>query len=278
MFYILIFFFIITIIYIAFCLKSLQKFNISKLNIKMDKQINEMFILGTHDSLSYKINNYYSQFAKTQNLNLDLQIKYGVRFFDLRFKIIDNMLKGYHAFIDLNINHIEIFNIFLSFLKQNIGEYLIISLKNEEFKDHNRISDFLYNNYIKPNNLDNYFVFNSQSWDYIPKYDEIKNKIFIINHSKTPIFNNLPWSDNAAFSNGSLFISDKYKLDVDEKLTEYNDFISKCSDKKINIFFSSMQFYNILGIKYINKRLFERLQINKKVNHIFVMDYVENSL
>lgn len=273
------FFIIITIIYLCFCAKSLIKFFLPEKKIisTQQKKINELFLLGTHNSLTYRINNYFSQFAKTQNLNLELQLKYGVRFFDLRFKIIDNVLKGFHAFIDLHINHIEIFNIFLDFLKNNKNEFIIITLKNEEFQNHQLISQFLYNNYIVKNNLESYFLFNNSNWNYIPTIDEISNKIFILNHTKNP-FENLPWGNDTDFLKGSIYISDKYKDKVDDKIVSYKKFLDKCSPNNINIFFSSLQFYNILGVRYINKTLLNRLKIDKNINQIFVADYIETIL
>lgn len=275
-----IFYILLVLIYIIFFIKKIIKYHLSEKDIKLtNKNINQMLLYGTHNSLTYKINNYFSQFAKTQTLDLQSQIKYGIRFFDLRFKIIDNQLKGFHAFIDLNINHIEIFNIFINFLKNNKDEFLIITMKNEEFKNHNLVSEFLYNNYIKPNNLESYFLFNNNNWKYIPTIEELKNKIFILNHTMdNNKFVDLPWGNNTDFYNGLLYISDTYKDDYTKKLISYENFIYNCKQDHINIFFSSFQYSNILGVKYNNTLLLNKIKISKDIPHIFVMDFCEDIL
>lgn len=275
------FFIILSLIYIIFLIKKIIKYFLPEKNVKLiSKNINQIIIYGTHNSLTYKINNYFSQFAKTQTLNLYSQLKHGIRFFDLRFKIVDNLLKGYHAFIDLNIDHIEIFNIFIDFLKNNKNEFIIIIMKNEEFHSHNLISEYLYYNYIKPNNLESYFLFNTDNWNYIPTIDELKNKIFILNHIKYSDnkFRSLPWGNNTDFNEGILYISDKYKDTQDEKLVSYDVFIKNCIKEHINIFFSSFQYLNILGVNYNNKILLDKIKIKKDIPHIFVMDYCEDLL
>lgn len=275
------FYIVLVLIYIIFFIKKTIKYFLPEKNIKLtNKNINQIILYGTHNSLTYKINNFFSQFAKTQTLDLQSQIKYGIRFFDLRFKIIDNLLKGFHAFIDLNIDHIEIFNIFINFLKNNKDEFIIITMKNEEFKNHHLISEFLYNNFIKPNNLESFFLFNTNNWNYIPNINELKNKIFILNHIKTVDnkFLNLPWGNNTDFYNGLIYISDTYKDDNKEKLISYDIFINNCIKDNINIFFSSFQYSNILGIKYNNKLLLDKIKIRTDIPHVFIMDFCEDVL
>lgn len=277
--------FVLTIIYLSFCLTNLNIYNKADIVLNFDNENDEetnKALLGTHDSLSSKINNFFSQFAKTQKFDLELQLKSGVRFFDLRFKINNNMLVGYHAFIKLNINHEEVFKTFIDFLHKNPSNFIIIVLKNEEFKNHNLIAEFLYNNYIVPRKLESYFIFNNSSWTYIPTLKEAKGKIFILNHTKNTVeknkpvtFTNLPWSDNQEFEVGSIFISDIYKSNVEEKLKSYERFISKIKPDKINIFFASMQYNNILGIRYNNNILNNKIKIYKDKSYIFVGDYIE---
>lgn len=276
--------FLLTIVYMCFCITNLNIYNKGDIILKFnnnDETINKL-LLGTHDSLSSQINNFFSQFAKTQKFNLELQLKSGVRFFDLRFKIIDNMLVGHHAFINLNINHEQVFKILIEFLNKNPNNYIIIVLKNEDFKDHDLISNFLYNNYIVPNNIQSYFLFNNSTWTYIPTLKEAKGKIFVLNHApknienKPVTFTYLPWADNREFEIGSIFISDIYKNNVDEKLQSYDSFINKIKPDKFNIFFSSMQYNNILGIRYNNNILMRKIKIYKDKNYIFVGDFIES--
>lgn len=145
--FVLITIFLLTLVYISFCITNLNIYHKGNIILKFnndDETINKL-ILGTHDSLSSQINNFFSQFAKTQKFNLELQLKSGVRYFDLRFKIVDNMLIGYHAFINLNINHEQVFKTLINFLNNHPDNFIIIVLKNEDFKNHNLISNFLYN-------------------------------------------------------------------------------------------------------------------------------------
>lgn len=282
--FVLITIFLLTLVYISFCITNLNIYHKGNIILKFnndDETINKL-ILGTHDSLSSQINNFFSQFAKTQKFNLELQLKSGVRYFDLRFKIVDNMLIGYHAFINLNINHEQVFKTLINFLNNHPDNFIIIVLKNEDFKNHNLISNFLYNNYIVPNNLQTYFLFNNLDWTYIPTTKEANGKIFVLNHApnnletKPVTFTDLPWGDNREFEIGSIFISDIYKNNIDEKLQSYDNFIKKLNPEKINIFYSSMQYNNILGIRYNNNILMNKIKIYKDKNYIFVGDYIES--
>lgn len=252
------------------------------LNFLDDKKINEVNIIGTHQSLTYKIKNLFSPFAKTQNYDLDFQLKKNVRYFDLRFKIENNKLEGYHNFVKLNINHEEIFKIFIDFLNNNPDQFIIIVLKNEEFKNHEAIIKFL-DNYITENKLEEYFHYNHLDWDYIPLIKDIKKKIYILNFIKknNGDFYRFPWKDNKTFTYGSITISDCYKISEYEKLKIYKEFESNMKKEHLNLFYFSSEYKYIFGLYFYNKFFKKKIEhsLDKekiKQNHlIYIFDFID---
>lgn len=263
-----------------FYIEERVKFKLPLLKYDEKKYLNEVKIVGTHNSLSYKIHNFFSPFAKTQNYDLKNQLKNNVRYFDLRFKIENNLLEGYHNFIKLHINHIEVFNTFIEFLNNNPDQFILIVLKNENFSNHIEIMSQLYD-YINDNNLNNYFHFNHLDWNYIPLIKDIKKKIYIVNFIKThnDLFYYLPWGDNKTFTQNAITISDCYKLIDYEKINLYKDFVKNLKKENLNIFYFSSQYKYIFGLKYYNKFFLKKLMYNIRdmelKNMIYVLDYVD---
>lgn len=247
-----------------------------------NKKINEINLIGTHNSLSYKIKGIFSPFAKTQNYDLDFQLKKNVRYFDLRFKIENNKLEGYHNFIKLNITHEEVFKTFINFLNNNPNEFIIVVLKNEEFKNHEAIIKFL-DKYIIENKLENYFHYNNLDWNYIPSIKDIKKKIYILNFIKknNQEFYRLPWSDNKTFTYGSITISDCYKISEYEKIKIFKEFEKNIKKEHLNLFYFSSEYKYIFGLYFYNKFFKKKIKYNldkekvKQNRLIYIFDYID---
>lgn len=269
-------------LHIYFYLKEINIFYRKYNNfLNNDTKLNEIKLLGTHNSLSYKIKNILSPFAKTQNYDLNIQLNKNIRYFDLRFKIENNELQAYHNFIKLNINHKEVFNIFISFLKKNPDTFLIIVLKDENFNNHENIAKFLYE-YIQENKLEEFFYFNTFDWNYIPNIKDLKKKIYLLNFiKKNNSFYSLPWGDNKTFTNGLITISDCYKSSNYDKINIYKEFDKNLIKNNINIFYFSSQYKPLFGLYYYNKNFTKRLIYNFNKNifkdkiGIYVFDFFE---
>lgn len=104
-------------------------------HIPDSKLLSEFSIPGTHDSLARHDTRPYTGTAQTQLHDIPSQLNDGVRFFDLRFSVIDYpknpRLRGHHGPIDQGIEAPQVFSQMLQFLKAHPSETVIVSLKEE---------------------------------------------------------------------------------------------------------------------------------------------------
>ena len=96
--------------------------------------LSQIALPGTHDSAAY--GDWISS-VKTQSLNFNEQLKYGIRVFDIRVRHTNNRFALHHGPVYLNV----MFDSFLSnvndFLKNNPSETVLFRLKEEWNADNN---------------------------------------------------------------------------------------------------------------------------------------------
>ena len=117
--------------------------------------LKDLTIPGTHNSTAiygftfHKIKINKIPFAITQSWNLENQLKGGIRFFDLRLRVINNTLRAQHGPINQIITFDKIIEIFYEFLLSNPSEFILMSIQ-KEYDDNNstKTIDDLYNEYI----------------------------------------------------------------------------------------------------------------------------------
>jgi len=90
-----------------------------------DKPVTELFIPGSHDTMSFGSG---ASFVQTQVLSLDKQLTAGVRAFDIRVKHDGDNLMICHGAFDLGFVFADVVKIFEEFLEQNPSEMLAVSL------------------------------------------------------------------------------------------------------------------------------------------------------
>jgi 1-phosphatidylinositol phosphodiesterase len=104
------------------------------------KLLSEFSIPGSHDSMArrdYTIKGVAPApgTARAQTESIAEQLLHGIRFFDLRFKVIDYpkspRLRAYHGPIDQGIDASSVFNDMHAFLKAHPSETVIVSIKEE---------------------------------------------------------------------------------------------------------------------------------------------------
>lgn len=278
---------LVLLVVVILSLLILSSYNISneinisnikkKIKYKDDDPINNVNILGTHDSLTYKINNYFSPFGKTQQLDLKSQYNVGARFFDLRFKKKNNELLAFHGIIDLGLNLTQVFDIFVDILKEE-GSFIILNIKEEDSPEKiDPESDIL--KYFIDRNKAEMVIFNSG--ETIPKISEIQNKIFFSNIIQTQKqFGFTVWKYNTIFETYNLKIEDINEGTIDNKISAISDCLAKRDEKKINIIFFSLQTNIYTSIKYISSQIHKNLTksglLKNKNGFIFVFDYINN--
>jgi hypothetical protein len=104
------------------------------------KLLSEFSIPGSHDSIArrdYTIKGIAPApgTARAQTESITDQLLHGIRFFDLRFKVIDYpkspRLRAYHGPIDQGVDAASVFNDMHAFLKAHPSEAVIVSIKEE---------------------------------------------------------------------------------------------------------------------------------------------------
>lgn len=248
-----------------------------KLKYKDEEQINNINILGTHDSLTYKINNYFSPFGKTQYLDLKTQYNLGARYFDLRFKKKNKELIAFHGIVNLGISISETFEIFLDILKEE-DSFVILNIKEEDSPEQiDPNADIL--KYFVDKKIEDKVIFNSG--ENIPKISDIKNKIFFINIIKNNTqFGFTAWPYNKVFETYNLRIEDENETTINKKLSTIEDCLKNRSADKINIIFFSLQTNIYTSVKYIASQIHKNVNnselLKQKKGFIFVFDYINN--
>ena len=114
-------------------------------------------ISGSHDSGACRNGGV---FIKTQDIDIATQLKEGIRFFDIRLQAMpDNKLGIYHGPFFQDIYWEEnVLADFISFLKENPSETLIVSLK----KENGELADYakLVSSVLSKSEYQSYFVDN----------------------------------------------------------------------------------------------------------------------
>lgn len=209
-----------------------------------DTFLSNMPILGTHQSLTYSINSVVGLFAKTQRLTLDQQLKVGVRFFDLRFKVGDDeKLYAFHDVLPLNISWDFVWRTFLDFLDANDRESILITIRDESYKNHAAVVRTAINQIPEELRMLR-FIYNSK-FKLLTKtpLNELRRKVILVNYDGS---STIPWSDNTNFKYGDIFISDHYSFDrsadpLKEKIEFVREVYGTLSNKSFNIVFNTLE-------------------------------------
>lgn len=246
----------------------------NKLNYNDDDYINKINILGTHDSLTYSIQNYLSPFAKTQSVDIKTQYNLGSRFFDLRFQKKNNKLIAYHGFVNLGITFEYVFLEFLKIIEEENG-FVLISIREENDSDYFNIKEDIYNFFVSQNK-ETKVLFNNGT---VPQIKDLKNKIYFINIvKKNDLYSFISWPYNTVFNSNDLMVQDVNEADIKNKINIIEEFLTH-SENSIKLNFFSIQTNFFQSIKYIADSLQTAIYKNNilkgKRGFVFIFDYIE---
>ena len=97
--------------------------------LKDETKISALSIPGTHDSGATS----GGSLGQCQSDDIKTQLEAGVRFLDIRVKAVNGVLKVYHGIVSMNLSFEEdIMDICKTFLAENPGETILMSIKNED--------------------------------------------------------------------------------------------------------------------------------------------------
>lgn len=186
--------------------------------------LSQLSIPGSHDAMAL-----YEPFpgtTKCQNLSLAEQLKAGVRFLDIRCRHTNNAFGIYHGRIAQSASFDDVLNTCASFLKNNPGECIVMSVKQEHTPDGNTRSF--------EQTFDSYVSKNAGLWHLgsdIPTLGAVRGKIVLFRRFAAKA---LPkgidasvWPDNTTFTNRNLIVEDHYELsDNDTKWRDMTNLLN----------------------------------------------------
>lgn len=171
--------------------------------------LSQLSIPGSHDTMAFF--EPLSGTTKCQNLPLSSQLNAGVRFVDIRCRHVNNAFVIYHGRIDQKANFDDVLNACTSFLTNNPGECVIMSVKEEYTPDGNsRSFEQTFDSYVSKNPGIWYLSAG------IPTLGSVRGKIVLFRRFSAKA---LPkgidasvWPDNTTFTNQNLTVEDHYEL------------------------------------------------------------------
>lgn len=182
------------------------------------RSIRTLSIPGTHDSGAQY--SFAGLFGKCQTLSIPQQLDIGVRFFDLRLRLVDDELWVYHNFVEQKASFDDVLESLAVFLQKNPTEFLILSLKEEAepIRSGKEFSETLENKLLQYPELlcaDNR----------LPEtVGSARGKMYIVaryENSTMGIDFSSGWKNNSSFQLQDLYIQDHYKLcSAEEKLPD----------------------------------------------------------
>lgn len=241
-----------------------------------------LVIPGTHDSGA--LHEPLLSLAKTQDLTIEEQLAAGVRFFDLRARIIDDAFWLYHGSIDQDQAFADVFATMYAFLEANPSEVLVASLKEEAPPTGATLPfDAVFASYVAAA---------PERWHLaptVPTVGEARGTIVLVRRfsATEPVgIDAAPWADNATFSianAAALRVQDEYVVTdntakwtaITRLLDEPRDGATLFLDYTSGYRPTDMGLADILAVSDdINARLDQRLASGAVASGILVMDHV----
>jgi len=167
--------------------------------IQGEKLISALSIPGTHNTMALDGSN---KWVWCQSLRLSVQLRIGLRFFDIRCRHLRNGLPIHHGAFYQNTNFYNCISDMIDFLRDNPTEMLLVRVQ-EEYEDAECTRSFcetvLANIQKFPQSS---FWFNKE----IPSINEVRGKIVILPNFASRNVLGIPYD--------SLVIEDHYNLDI----------------------------------------------------------------
>ena len=180
-------------------------------------RLNSLTIPGTHDSGA--LHSIAEISGKCQSLPISEQLKIGVRFLDIRLRLVDNGLKVVHSFTDQMTNFKSVLSDITTFIRNHQSEFLIVSIK-EDASPIRSDKDFALavEEMLLPCEEINH------SNDLPQTVGSARGRIHVISRYKNSSIG-LPcydgWKDDESFVLGDIYIQDNYRVaNAEEKIAD----------------------------------------------------------
>jgi 1-phosphatidylinositol phosphodiesterase len=162
------------------------------------RNLTSLSIPGTHDTMTSFISGPISQ---CQNHHLNTLLRGGIRFFDIRARLINNELFIFHGITPTGYSYVNVMTAFFAFLDANPGEALIMRLM-EEVDSINSSIDFVtaFNRYrfndsrTAAGSKKHLWIPPSPGPRVVPTLGELRNKILVLqNFGSNPAEFGIKW-------------------------------------------------------------------------------------
>ena len=182
-----------------------------------DARLNSLTLPGTHDSGA--LYSLAEISGKCQSLSIDEQLKIGVRFLDIRLRLVNNKLKVVHSCTDQMTDFEEVLAHMTSFIRNNPSEFLLVSIKEDASpkRSDREFAEVLEEMLLSCSEI-------SRAKDLPETVGAARGGIHIVaryNNASIglPCYNG--WTDDASFVLGDVYIQDNYRVsDTDEKIAD----------------------------------------------------------
>lgn len=246
-----------------------------------EKLITELSIPGTHNSGAE--HSLFDLSGRCQDLSIESQLNIGVRFLDLRLKLVNDQFKIYHNFIDQKLLLNDVLDTIHSFIKENNQEFLFISIKEEQDPKNSSLGfeEALLRD------LDDYKDIISYQTTLPSKVKDARGKIFIVSryaNSTIGVHAYEGWQDSTSFEMREFYVQDNYCIDdTNEKINDIKATIeySKTNKDKFVINFTSCYIdvpfppsYAGTAANSVNPWLNEYLDEEKGCLGVMAMDFI----
>ncbi|CAF1330154.1 unnamed protein product [Didymodactylos carnosus] len=245
-----------------------------------------MTIPGTHDSGAIRGASPF----KCQSMSIRQQLHYGIRFVDIRCKIVRQELHIYHQFINMRTKFSQVLQDMVQFLTVNPSECLIMSVKEEGVRHNSKSFEDLYDKYITQFGRNKYFYHRAT----IPKLSECRGKIVLFRRFNVKkVYKHedeqkgivVEWEDNEMSRSCGIvmcfYIQDQFNIgDVDRKWKQIETTLME-AEQQTSASSWFINFASATGLMKITK-LLQRLtprnfarKINPRIIRFFTTKYKE---
>lgn len=142
-------------------------------------RLSQLSIPGTGNSMAYGGN--HTDFTLTQSMDLQTQLRSGIRFLDLGLKVKDGDVRVYNQDIDLGVSLIDVLKTVLEFLSRNNNETVLLKLYSSDGDDGDL--SLTVKNLIQKEGLD-FLIYDGRK-GYNPTLGEVRGQVVLYADYKT---------------------------------------------------------------------------------------------
>lgn len=160
--------------------------------------LTSLSIPGTHDTMTSTLTDPVYQ---CQNHHLTTQLTSGLRYFDIRARLLNNTLQIFHQDQNTHHSYPEVLTTFFSFLDAHPGETILMRLKEESSAINSTIDFITAFNYYRlndtktaPGSAKHFYIPPSPGPDSVPTLGTLRGKILILqNFGADPAEYGIKW-------------------------------------------------------------------------------------